>query len=189
MKMNKTKILLLLILFLVTTNIVTIIAVMKASRSVAQSGKNYDLHTSQRTGFFRDQLSLDQSQESRFMELNHDFNQEARQTTGKIEGLRFQMIDEMAGENPDTAKLNFICSEIGSLHCQLKKATVGYYLGMKEVCTAGQEKELHQLFRVMADPDGDINNLRHGMGMQKGKNGMRGMRGKRGPMSNSIENQ
>jgi Spy/CpxP family protein refolding chaperone len=173
--MNKIRILLLISLFLLTTNIATIISGLKYSSVAkkAEEGKT-EIPLSRRIGFFEEQLGLTQEQRNQFMKYNQAFNQEARRTTTKIEDLRYQMIDELARKNPDQAKLINICSQIGDLHSQLKQTTISYYLDMKNICNGEQQNQLHELFKVMADPQGDINSFGRGQGMHRGMNGRRG---------------
>jgi len=140
----------------------------------AEAGK-VEIPINQRVMFFGEQLGLDAGQRQMAMGFTRTFNLEARSTTSKINILRYQMIDEMADEKPDNEKLNKISNDIGELHSKLKKATIAYYLNLKSICDRDQQKRLHELFRVMADPEGNINSFGRGRGPQ----GM--MRGRRGP--------
>ena len=175
--MNRTKILIWIILILFATNVATIVSglIYTSNRKKAEASK-VEIPINRRIMFFEEQLDLEWDQRNMFREYLSTFNQNARLTTNRINILRYQMIDEMAGDNPDTEKLNKISNEIGDLHSQLKKATISYYMNMKNICNKEQQKRLHDLFRVMADPEGDINSFGRGRGRGQGM-----MRGRRGP--------
>ena len=78
----------------------------------------------------------------------------------------------MADANPDRAKLNKICTDIGDLHSQLKEATVDYYLKMKSVCDKEQQDSLNQLFERMLNSDGNLEIMKPGFGRQNRGKGM-----------------
>lgn len=174
--MNKTKILLLIILFLLVTNIATIITGIISSSDRGQAEDVQETATGTKINFFAGQLGLSEGQKSDFMRFNRTFNRDAHLITSGIEDLRFRMIDEMASPEPDRKILDSICTEIGIRHTLLKKETVDYYLNLKNICNEGQKEQLHGLFREMSDPDGDLNRFGRGRG-QGMKNGMGGRRG------------
>lgn len=175
-KMNKIKILWLAILFLFITNVVTVISglvLTSASKKADTTVPVFSAH--ERAGFYGDHLGLSPGQRNIFMRINKSYNRDARQTTARIESLRYRMIDEMAEEQPDKERLDTICHEIGNLHTRLKKSTVDYYLSLKDICTEDQQRRLHELFMGMADPQSDLNAFGRARGMQRGMNRGRGM--------------
>jgi uncharacterized membrane protein len=175
MIMSKTKILWLVILFLLTINVVTIITGFKyASKEEEPAEENIVVPLGQRVNFFRDQLGLTQEQRSLFMEAARNFNQEAVRITGNIKTARFGMYDEMAKSEPDAEKLDELAAEIGDLHRQLKESTIVYYMDLKNVCNEAQQERLHRIFITMANPEGDVNMFVRGRGLHRGKDGMRG---------------
>jgi len=171
--MSKTRLLIWIILFLLLTNVATIISGFTYS---ARRDKNVSELTSipfnHRVMFFEQQLMLNNEQKEDFMEFNREFNQSARRITNRIENFRYRMIDELAADNYDQSRLNSICREIGDLHYQLKQTTTDYYLKMKRLCNEDQKKKLYEMFRVMADPEGNIKNFGRGQGRQRWKEGM-----------------
>jgi len=173
--MSKTKILWLAILFLLTINIVTIIAGYKyASKEAEAKEENVVVPLGQRVNFFRDQLDLSQEQRSLFMDAARRFNQDAVRITGNIKTARYEMYDEMAKSDPDHEKLDELAEGIGDLHRQLKESTIVYYMELKDACNEAQQEKLHKIFRTMANPEGDINMLVRGKGLHRGRAGMRG---------------
>lgn len=178
-EMNKTKILLLIILFLLVTNIVTIITGIISGSAESEAEAARDTDAGMRINFFAGQLGLSEVQKNDFIRFNRSFNREARMITSGIESLRFRMVDEMASPEPDMQVLDSICAGIGKQHTLLKKETVDYYLNLKTICDEEQQEKLHGLFREMSDPDGDLNRFGRGRGMGQGMQGRTG--GRRGP--------
>lgn len=174
--MNKTKILILIILFLFITNVVTIISGLVFTSASKITGES-DVESSarERVSFYRDQLGLSRTQRNDFIMINRNYNRGARQITADIENLRYRLIDEMAAGNPDREKLDTLCNNIGMLHTRLKKSTVDYYLSMKGLCSDEQQARLHELFMGMADPRTDMNTFRNARGIQRGMRRGRGM--------------
>lgn len=174
--MNRNRLLIWIISVLLIANAATIISFLVYSSKMknVEAGK-VEIPVNQSVMFFGEQLGLNTGQRQMVMRFTRTYHMEARSITNKINILRYQMIDEMADEKPDNDKLNKISNDIGDLHSKLKKTTISYYMDLKSICDRDQQKRLHELFRVMADPEGNINSFGRGRGPQ----GM--MRGRRGP--------
>ena len=130
---------------------------MRASKATdTQLPESIEVSQNQRAAFYQEQLGLSDQQRRDFMRLNMEFNVRARNLTNRMNALRFQMVDELALPSPEQKKLEKISRDIGDLHYQLKLETVDYYTEMKNVCDDSQQARLYELFRVMADPGGDI---------------------------------
>lgn len=110
----------------------------------------------QRTRFFREQLNLNQEQVTQFRELNRNYNRTARDITFQLEKLRAEMVEEMGKTEPNKEQLDEITKTIGELHTQLKKVTIGYYLGMKEACNEEQKVKLNEIFKAMLKQNEDV---------------------------------
>lgn len=138
---NKYRILTWLVVILLATNISMGVSFIyhkqqdkKLLEQVNSEETEIEVPAQQRTRFFREQLDLQPAQVKVFRELNRDFNRSAWQITNQLAGLRIQMIEELGKEIPDSLKLNSITEEIGILHTELKKETIGYYRKMEEEC-------------------------------------------------------
>jgi Spy/CpxP family protein refolding chaperone len=103
--------------------------------------------------YFRDKLNLDGNQMDKFRKINPVFRQQARAITIELAAKRKQMLVEMASASADTNKLNALSDSIGILHSNLKKLTYKYYLDLKGICNAEQQKQLEQLFNEMFTND------------------------------------
>jgi hypothetical protein len=179
-KMNRTKILTGIIIFLLVTNVTTIITgIIRASGKQKNVISGVEMSQNRRAAFFQERLGLNDQQRKDFMKFNMDFNEIAGRLTNKMNTLRFEMVDELALPLPEKKNLEKISREIGDLHYQLKMETVSYYINIKSVCDEPQQKILYELFRVMADPGGDISTIRPRAG---GPGGMKGRRGS-GPVN------
>lgn len=125
--------------------------------------------------WFRDELGLTGDQMREFSGFNPAFRQKVRHINIELIEKRRQMLEEMAAENSDTARLDQLSDSIGMLHSDLKEATYFYYLEFKRISTAEQQEKLKQIFSIMFEgelPAGP------GRGMQgEGRFGLR--RGKK----------
>lgn len=156
-KMNKTKLLIWVIIILIAVNLATIISgIIHSSKNSNTNYTTTEVPFNQRADFFYEQLGLTLEQRDNFLEFNKEFNQEARELTNEMNTLRYNLVREMAESNPDRTKLDEICTNIGTLHSQLKVTTVDYYLKMKKVCDEQQQELLNVLFESMLDPEGII---------------------------------
>ncbi len=134
------------------------------NKEAEENAGRIELPSEQRTRFFRDQLDLNTDQMNEFRNLNRDFNRGARLISDRLEELRVQMVDEMGKEVPSDAVLDSISMEIGGLHSNLKKQTITYYLGMKEVCDSTQQLELKEIFLEASKAKEDVELPQRGRG-------------------------
>lgn len=126
----------------------------KATQQTEQTA--IEVPAEQRTRFFREQLNLTQEQVTQFRELNRNYNRTARDITFQLEKLRVEMVEEIGKPAPDKGQLEVITKTIGELHTQLKKVTIDYYLGMKEVCNEEQKVKLNEIFKAMLKQNEDV---------------------------------
>ncbi|MEA1887620.1 MAG: hypothetical protein U9N72_10480 [Bacteroidota bacterium] len=157
--MNKISVYVIIIIFLLVTNVATIITTIslnKRNQGEAEPAAVIELPRDRRIGFFHNQIGLREEQRTAFNNYNRQYNMKAGQLLGEMNQLRRQMVDEMASENPDTSLLNNIASEFGSLHKEMKKLTMEYYFNLKSISNEDQKERLHFMFRDMLDPEGDI---------------------------------
>jgi hypothetical protein len=166
--MNKTRLLIWLVIILAAVNIATIVSALSYSGKISRAEQErLTAETDARVMMFRDYLELDVRQMDVFVQLNRSFSQNAGRTTNRLDMLRRSMINELAQDNPDMKKVDQITAEIGELHRQLKESTAEYYLGLKEVCNPSQRERLREMFVVMSDPESDMDSFRRGRGMQR----------------------
>lgn len=117
---------------------------------------NIEMPAQQRTKFFREQLNLQPEQMDKFRDWNREFNRTGWSITHQLEDLRIEMINELGKETPDQNKLEMITIDIGSLHSELKKVTIDYYMKMKAGCNEEQKKKLNDIFISMLKKNEDV---------------------------------
>lgn len=158
---NKYRILIWIIVILLATNVSMgfsfLYHKMQEGRVAEQTKEEtLEVPAERRTRFFRDQLNLRFEQMDTFRQLNRSFNQNAWQINHDLEALRILMVEEMGKENPDQAKLDSVSTQIGELHTKLKKATIDYYLSMKNECDEQQREKLNNIFMSILHQNEDV---------------------------------
>ena len=170
--MSKKLIYIVIIIFLLATNIATIITTVKLTGRQEEADNSkpvIELPRDRRMGYFNSQVGIRDDQRPLFNDYNRQFNTEAGEISAKMRELRQTMVDEMASENPDTVLLNNIADEFGKLHKEMKILTMEYYFNLKSVSDDYQKERLHMMFRNMLDPEGPI----YGRGRGGAGRGMR----------------
>jgi len=173
--MDKQKILIGLILFLVITNIATVLTVVlrdkpsdspgtKATFSEIQEG----IPDTQQTMFFARELKLDSDQQNQFREIHWNYMRKAKLISYDMSLLRDSLLDSMDESRPDSIRLNELAEQIGINHTELKKLTVQYYISLKSICNPEQQTRLYELIKGILKPDGDVQ-IPRGQGPQGGK--------------------
>lgn len=159
--LNKTRLLVLGVLLLLVTNAATIIGITKHLRNhetsnAALPGLQNDIINMPRGQFFKSKLDLDQEQTHIFRDLYHQYKEDARQITSRMDNLRRVMVDELTDDSPDSTALQNVAAGIGNLHQQLKQLTIAYFLEMKKNCTPKQAEKLHEIFNSLLNEQGDL---------------------------------
>jgi hypothetical protein len=168
--MKNYRLLIGLILFLIVTNIATILTVVRHIRNqkdaigteLRQEGnkdnKNpTELPDTQRTLFFTNALALDSNQQSAFREVNWNYGRQTKEISQAMSLLREELLMALDQSEPDTALLNNLSDQIGKKHTELKKMTITYYLGLKSICNSDQKKALFVMFQKLLSPESNVN--------------------------------
>ena len=183
--MEKRKLLIALVLFLVITNAVTIITVLlhtSQSSTKNQLDKKAvaievpgTIPDTQRVLFFTKELKLDSEQQSKFRNIQRDYMRGARAISAEMSRLRDDLLQAMDQDQTDSIRLSLLSEQIGIKHTELKKLTVKYYIGLKAICKPDQQEQLYEIIRKIIKPDGDVQ-------LPEGEGGRKGGRGQgRGP--------
>ncbi len=147
----KNKVLILIILFLIATNATTFFLVIREDDEQRIEVPNDHLGR-----FFRDELNLNRQQHNQFRTFRQIFHSQSNQIISNMQYVREEMLDELAKHQPDTVKLYQFSESIGDLHRELKHQTIEYYLNMKKICNNKQKEKLHEIFKSMISPDGNL---------------------------------
>jgi hypothetical protein len=143
-----------MVVILLALNVATIASLVYHSRQPeknlrASQEDQISAKSDQGTRFFRERLNLSPDQVIRFREVNRNYNRAANLITNRLERLRSDMVEEMGKAQPDTARLNVICREVGKNHENLKRHTIDHFFRMKTLCTEEQAARLTGIFMEM----------------------------------------
>ena len=120
--MKKTNIYIVIILFLIATNVGTIISVSKEKNVTTEETMPVARQPREaRMGFFFDRMGYDQDQQDVIERHNRHYNVEAGKIAGELAILRQKIVKEVSKENPDKEHLEEVIEEFGSMHAQLKE--------------------------------------------------------------------
>jgi Spy/CpxP family protein refolding chaperone len=164
--MEKRKLLIGLILFLIITNTATIITVWRhlyasPGDSLPQKEEMVNENSgaipdNQRTRFFTSELNLNPEQQTTFRNIHRDYMRNARVISMEMNELRDSLLEAMNQNQPDTVRLDKLSEKIGEQHAVLKKLTIQYYLGLKAICNPDQQTKLYEIIRKIIQPDGEV---------------------------------
>lgn len=151
---NKHSLMVWAIVVLAVMNVSTLVTIayhqrqsVKSEMSPSSDPKQLEANAEKFSGrYFRDQLNMTNEQMEKFRKINPLFRPKVRDITNELSLKRKQMLQEMSAVKSDTSKLNALSDSIGYLHSYLKKVTYGYYLEIKGICDAEQQKKLEKLF-------------------------------------------
>jgi len=156
-------------MFLIVTNIATILTVVRHIRNQNDSSETEvkkegskvsktpaELPDTQRTLFFTKALELDSEQQSAFREVNWNYGRQTKEISETMSLLREQLLVALDAPVPDTAVLNDLSDQIGKKHTELKKLTITYYLGLKSICNSDQKKTLFEMFQNLLSPESNV---------------------------------
>lgn len=143
-----------MVVILLSLNVATIASLVYHARQPekdvkAQQEDQVSAKSEQGTRFFRERLNLSSDQVIRFREVNRNYNRAANLIANRLERLRFDMVEEMGKAQPDTARLNVICREVGKNHENLKRHTIDHFFQMKTLCNEEQAVRLTGIFLEM----------------------------------------
>ena len=155
--MRSRTIYLIIILFLASTNIATIISISTAkNREYKEETAVGRQPRESRMSFFWSELGLNEEQKSEAVKFNSEYNARAGKITTDLSNLRHMIVEEMSAPGPDKEELDSIIEEFGDRHSELKRETVNFYYQLYSVCDSNQRSRLEFMFRDMLDPEGVI---------------------------------
>jgi Spy/CpxP family protein refolding chaperone len=83
------------------------------------------------------------------MQLKESYRAKARVLFNRMDDKRFEILDELSNDKPDTILLKKLSDEFGNMHSQLKLLTIDFYLDIKEISTPEEQEELNHYFRFL----------------------------------------
>jgi len=156
-KMNWNSIFKIAVIFLLVTNVATIVTVRRIAKNNAEDSLPVvDLPRDARMGYFRGSLGLNEDQMIILNRYNADYNKRAADINRRLMSLRKRMIIEISGDKPDSSVIDSVLEEFGACHIELKRATIYYYNELQSICNDEQQHNLELFFRNMLDPQGPM---------------------------------
>jgi Spy/CpxP family protein refolding chaperone len=133
-----------LLIFLVVINLTALITFFVIfsgrTRSPIPAGSDRACMTMQK------ELSLNGSQSAEVGEILRHYRTRADTLAATIREYRALLLGELAGDHPDSNKLNSYSGEISSLQDLMQKASIKQYLDLKKICTPDQCRKLSALY-------------------------------------------
>lgn len=94
-------------------------------------------------------LNLTDDQLVQVDKINEEFRLVSQPVADEIKNYRGRILDELEGEEPDTALVSRLSLEISGLQLRLHQANIRHYLELKKVCTPEQAMSLSNLYREL----------------------------------------
>ncbi len=156
MKINTKITLLILVFFLLGTNVAVIATFWAHKQSEATSAKNkIEIPDKQFGRFFSDELNLNNDQQERFREFRRKYNRSANQTLSEMQEIRNEMALALKTAHPDRKRLDKLGEKLGEKHRELKGLTFDYYFNMQGILDEGQQEKMVEIFQAMLTETGD----------------------------------
>ena len=175
------------VVFLLITNIVTVVTFRKITRENNESVSPVIEQTNAgRMDYFINNIGFDEEQMDQFYRVHERYSTEAGNINRELLELRKRMITDVSEE--DSSEMDSVLKAFGDGHIRMKKITMDYYERLREIADEDQQDRLEVLFREMLDPQGPIwsrgpRRDGHGRGRGPGLNRERGERYRNGPVN------
>ncbi len=188
MRLSTKSILIIIIVFLLGTNIASFITLSNHIKEVHQSqNQEIKIPSSQVGQFFKSELSLSEDQAVLFRKYRRTYNQSANHVLHSMETIREKMAAELKSSNPDREKLNAFAVQLGDKHKVLKEYTFDYYFNLQSALEADQQEKMIDIFQAMLTEQGYVKTP-SGNRQGKGNRGGKGFRRNNEVISDSIKN-
>jgi hypothetical protein len=175
------------VVFLLITNIVTVLSFRKITRENSDTVSPVIEQTNAgRMDYFINNIGFDKEQMDQFYMAHERYSSEAGKINRELLDLRRRMITEVSGE--DSSEMDSVLKAFGDGHIRMKKVTMDYYERLREIADEDQQERLEVVFREMLDPQGPIwsrgpRRDGHGRGRGPGLNRERGQGYRNGPIN------
>jgi Spy/CpxP family protein refolding chaperone len=173
MKFNMKRFLLILVVFLLGTNIAVVWVYQKHLKSEIQTATPAN-GAAENSMNLTANLNLDANQHNQFRDFRRAYNRKANRTFSDMHQIRTQMANELSQTNPNSEKFEQLARQLGEKHYDLKKLTFEYYTNMQQILSPEQQQILANHFRTLLNGEGNINTPRQGQGPGNGQGRRRG---------------
>lgn len=164
MQLSVKNIYLLIIVFLLATNVAVIITFRNHLRSEKPNIEDKIEVPNSRLGrFFREELELNSVQHQKFRGFRQHYHQTTNKLLGDMQVIRNTILHELNNRNPNRKKLDKLAHKIGEMHTELKGLTYDYYLNMQGVLNESQQDKMVNIFQSMLTEEGFAKTPHHGL--------------------------
>ncbi len=159
MKINN-KILFGIIALLVLLNISIIVTILYKKNQITKYNYAYKnempIQKKHLGRLFKNELDLSFKQHKKFQELRHQYHQNSNEIIKEMKTIRSEILQELGKNESDTLLLKQLSKRLGEQHIKLKDLTIKFYLDMKKECSPEQKEKLFELFKKLANEDGNF---------------------------------
>lgn len=176
MRLNGKTIWIVLVIFLLGTNITMMVSYRNHLKSdVVDTGNKVGVPDSQLGRFFNEELDLTADQQEHFRAMRRKYNRNANQILSQMNTVRNQMGRVLESVHPDKDQFDTLAEKLGQNHVELKQLTFEYYNELQEVLNPDQQSRMVEIFQSMLNEEGNAKTpagQRRGQGYGQGRNQM-----------------
>lgn len=156
MRLNTKTILLIIIVFLLGTNIAVIVTYQSHLQGEKLKIENkIEIPDRQFGRFFNEELNLSNEQQNSFREFRRNYNRAANRILFEMDEIRIEMANTLKSAHPDRKVLDKLAEKLGNKHEALKGLTFDYYFNMQRVLDKVQQEKMVGIFQAMLTETGD----------------------------------
>ncbi|MDD5570888.1 MAG: hypothetical protein PHD97_06990 [Bacteroidales bacterium] len=142
---TKQRVLILVIIFLLITNLATLFTIGYHRWMYRH---NYDNNPRARiTKFIQEELNFSQKQMNEYQLSKKEFRNNEKKLYGDVCVTRLKIYKELSQQNPDTIKLDSLSKQFGSVFTEINKSNVKSYLKTIAICDEQQKVKLKGIFK------------------------------------------
>lgn len=99
--------------------------------------------------FMMREIGFDHEQRQQMGINRRNFRNDVAPVMDDLRDLNAELVNEVMKSEPDTLKLQQLCSEIGYLHARMKLKTMHHLLDIKQIATPEQNEKLMYFYQEM----------------------------------------
>jgi hypothetical protein len=146
---KNTLIWIIIILFAINVAAITTIIIFMGS---ARNHSPLMMEKGKPSTFINKELGLSPNQSRNFDLMHSEFSEKSLGIIQELDSLRYEMMNELSKEEPDSLKLDKIADKIGLWHATLKKETIRHFVQIRRNCNVEQRRSLSKIYRKMQEP-------------------------------------
>lgn len=92
-------------------------------------------------------LNFTDQQVSEFRALREEHFESTKKINQELHRIRFQLMEQLTFDNPDSERAMQLAAEIGKKHQELERQTFLHFMALMNVCKGDQKKKFKSMFR------------------------------------------